>query len=49
MHDREKSDRLVLPAKLPNNPAQAGAEVVEGRSLPEGNTAGETRPGLGAG
>ena len=49
MHDREKSDRLVLPAKLPNNPAQAGAEVVEGRGLPEGNTAGEPRPGLGAG
>ena len=49
MHDRGKSDRLVLPAKLPNNPAQAGAEVVEGRSLPEGNTAGETRPGRGAG
>jgi len=49
MHDREKSDRLVLPAKLPNNPAQAGAEVVEGRGLPEGNTASETRPGRGAG
>ena len=49
MHDREKSDRLVLPAKPPNNPAQPGAEVVEGRSLPEGNTAGETRPGRGAG
>ena len=49
MHDRGKSDRLVVPAKLLNNPAQAGAEVVEGRGLPEGNTAGETRPGLGAG
>jgi hypothetical protein len=49
MHDREKSDRLVLPAKLPNSPAQAGAEMVEGRGLPEGNTAGEPRPGLGAG
>ena len=49
MHDREKSDRLVVPAKLPNNPAQAGAEAVEGRGLPEGNTASEPRPGLGAG
>jgi hypothetical protein len=49
MHDREKSDRLVVPANPPNNPAQAGAEVVEGRGLPEGNTASETRPGLSAG
>ena len=49
MHDREKSDRPVLPAKLPNNPAQAGAEVVEGRGLPEGNTASEPRPGPSAG
>jgi hypothetical protein len=49
MHDREKSDRLVVPAKLPNKPAQVGAEVVEGRGLPEGNTASETRPGLSAG
>ena len=49
MHDREKSDRLVVPAKLPNNPAQAGAEVGEGRGLPEGNTASETRPGHSAG
>jgi RNA-directed DNA polymerase len=49
MHDRGKSDRPVLPAKLPNNPAQAGAEVVEGRGLPEGNTASEPRPGPSAG
>src|SRR5205085_278934 len=49
MHDPGKSDRLVLPAKLPNNPAQAGAEVVEGRGLPEGNTASEPRPGRSAG
>ena len=48
MHDREKSDRPVLPARLPNNPAQAGAEVVEGRGLPEGNTASEPRPGPSA-
>jgi group II intron reverse transcriptase/maturase len=35
--------------KLPNKPAVAGAEVVEGRGLPEGNTASETRPGRSAG
>ena len=49
MHDRGKSDRPVVPAKLPNKPADAGAEVVEGRGLPEGNTASETRPGRSAG
>jgi group II intron reverse transcriptase/maturase len=49
MHDHEKSDRLVLPAKPPNKPGEPGAEVVEGRGLPEGNTAGETRPGRSAG
>jgi RNA-directed DNA polymerase len=49
MNDGGKSDRPVLPAKLPNNPADAGAEVVEGRGLPEGNTAREARPGRSAG
>src|SRR5450755_1129277 len=49
MHDREKSDRPVVPAKLPNNPGRPGAEVVEGRGLPEGNAAGEARPGRSAG
>ena len=49
MHDHEKSDRLVLPVKPLNNPTVVGAEVVEGRGLPEGNTAGETRPGRSAG
>ena len=49
MHDHEKSDRPVLPAKPPNNPGVPGAEAVEGRGLPEGNTAGETRPGRSAG
>ena len=49
MDDHEQSDRLVVPANPPNNPAQAGAEVGEGRGLPEGNTAGETRPGRSAG
>jgi RNA-directed DNA polymerase len=49
MDDHEKSDRPVLPAIPPNNAAQAAAEVGEGRGLPEGNTAGETRPGRSAG
>jgi len=49
MHDREKSDRPVLPVKPSNKPGVPGAEVVEGRGLPEGNTAGETRPGRSAG
>ena len=49
MHDHEKSDRPVLPVKPPNKPGEPGAEVVEGRGLPEGNTAGETRPGRSAG
>jgi RNA-directed DNA polymerase len=49
MHDRGKSDRPVLPTKLPNKPAVAGAEVVEGRGLPKGNTASKTRAGRSAG
>lgn len=50
MDEREKSDRLVVPAKLPNKPVVvAGAGVVEGRGLLEGSTAGETRPGRSAG
>jgi RNA-directed DNA polymerase len=49
MHDREKSDRLVVPANPPNKAAEVVAEAGEGRGLPEGNTASETRPGRGAG
>ena len=49
MHDHEKSDRPVLPVKLSNKPGVLGAGVVEGRGLPEGNTAGETCPGRSAG
>ncbi len=49
MNDHGKSDRPVLPAKLPNKPAQAGAEVAEGRGLPKGNAASKTRPGRSAG
>jgi len=46
---REKSDRPVLPVKLPNKPGVPGAEVVEGRSLRKGNAASKTRPGHSAG
>ena len=49
MHDHGKSDRPVVPAKPPNKPGEPGAEAVEGRGLPEGNTASETRPGRSAG
>jgi RNA-directed DNA polymerase len=49
MNDREKSDGLVVPAKPPNKPAAAGAEVVEGRRPAEGNATGKTRPGPRAG
>ncbi len=49
MNDHGQSDGLVVPAKPPNKPALAGAEVVEERRPAEGNTASETRPGLRAG
>jgi RNA-directed DNA polymerase len=49
MHDRGKSDCPVVPAKPPNNAAQAAAEAVEGRGQAKGNTASKTRPGHRAG
>jgi RNA-directed DNA polymerase len=49
MNDRGKSDRSVVPASPPNKAAEAVAEAGEGRGLPKGNTAGETRPGRSAG
>ena len=49
MNGHEKSDSPVLPVKLPNKPGEPGAEAVEGRGLPEGNAASETRPGRSAG
>jgi RNA-directed DNA polymerase len=49
MYERGKSDGPVVPAKPPNNAAEAAAEVVEGRGLPKGNAASETRPGHRAG
>src|SRR5437660_11830083 len=49
MHDRRKSDGLVLPAKPSNKAVDAVAEAVEGRGPGKGNAASETRPGLSAG
>ena len=49
MNERGKSDRPVVPAKPPNNAADAVAEVVEGRGLPKGNVASKTRSGRSAG
>ena len=49
MDDREKSDGLVVPVKLPNNAQGGAAEVVEGSGPAKGNTTGETRPGRRAG
>ena len=37
MNECEKSDRLVVPVKVPNNAASAVAEVLEGKGLREGN------------
>jgi hypothetical protein len=49
MHERRKSDRPIVPAKPPNNAAQAVAEVVEERGLAKGNAVSKTRPGHSAG
>jgi group II intron reverse transcriptase/maturase len=49
MDEHGKSDRPVLPAKLPNNAGVPVAEAVEERGLAEGNTDDPTRPGRSAG
>ncbi len=49
MHDRGKSDDLVVPAKLVNNALGGAAELVEGRGSAEGNATSETRSGHCAG
>jgi RNA-directed DNA polymerase len=49
MNERGKSDGSVVPAKPPNNVADATAEVVEGRGLAKENTDSTTRPGRSAG
>jgi hypothetical protein len=43
-HGSWKSDRPVVPAKLPNNVGRPTAEVVEERGLAEGNTAQQNAP-----
>ena len=47
MNERGKSDRLVVPANLPNK--AAAAEVGEGRGRAKGNTDSKTHPGHSAG
>jgi group II intron reverse transcriptase/maturase len=47
MHDREKSDSPVVPAKPPNK--AMAAETVEERGLTEGNATSKTRTGRSAG
>lgn len=37
-HDREQSDRLVVPKKPPNNAAEPAAEAVEGSERTKGNS-----------
>jgi group II intron reverse transcriptase/maturase len=37
MNGREKSDRVVVPEKLPNKTGQPAAEAMEGRTLAKGN------------
>ncbi len=51
MHEHEKSDHPVVPAKLPNNAGAAAtvAEAVEERGWAKGNTDDPTRPGRRAG
>jgi hypothetical protein len=38
MHVGEKSDEVVVPRKRPNKGRQLPAEIVEGRTSPEGNS-----------
>ena len=44
MHDGGKSDRPMVPTKLPNKAGQTAAEAVEGRGLTEGNTSQQNAP-----
>src|SRR5665811_795953 len=49
MNEGGKSDGPVVPAKPPNNAADAAAEVVEERGPAKENAASKTRPGHSAG
>ena len=42
MHVDEKSDSVVVPTKLSNKEGVPSAEMVEGRTLPKGNSDQET-------
>ena len=44
MNDRGKSDRCIVPEKLPNNADNPAAEVVEGRDRAKGNPAKRDKP-----
>ena len=44
MHGPQKSDGLVVPAKLPNEAGPPVEEGVEGRSLAKGNTVEQNAP-----
>jgi hypothetical protein len=44
MGDREKSDGLVVPVKLPNNAQGGVVEVVEGSGPAKGNATSENAP-----
>jgi group II intron reverse transcriptase/maturase len=49
MHERGQSDSPIVPARSPNNAAQAVAEAAEGSGLAKGNADSKTRPGFKAG
>jgi RNA-directed DNA polymerase len=49
VNERGKSDRLVVPANLPNKTVEAVAEVGEGRGRAKGNTDSKTHSGRSAG
>ncbi len=42
MYVDEKSDSVIVPTKPSNNEGSPSAEMVEGRTLPEGNSDQET-------
>ena len=44
MNDRGKSDRSIVPEKLPNKADSHAAEVVEGRDGAKGNPAKRDKP-----
>jgi group II intron reverse transcriptase/maturase len=43
-HGREKSDRVVVPVKSPNNAERSAAEAMEGRTLAKGNSRERNAP-----